>query len=110
MAVLKGAFIGAFVSLLFRTTDSRPRALGLAVVVAVALIKVIVETVQVDRATVRLSLDASRRWGTLSGVHSNFKATTYQGPESYKHCFSKVSCSIGGAHATLRSPVLVTTR
>ena len=77
--LLMGAFVGAFVALLFRTTDSRLLALGLGVVVAGALIKVIVETVMVNRAMVRLSLDASRRWVTLSGVHPNFEGAMHQG-------------------------------
>ena len=50
--LLMGAIVGAFVALLFRTTDSRLLALGLGVVVAGALIKVIVESVMVNRATV----------------------------------------------------------
>jgi hypothetical protein len=79
MLVLMGALVAAFVSLLFRTTDSRLLALGLATVVAGALIRVIVESVRINKATVRLSLDASRRWVTLSGVHANFEEAMHQG-------------------------------
>jgi hypothetical protein len=73
-ALMFGAFIAAFVCLLPRATESRLLALCLAVVGCGALVKVIVEWVQVNRATVHLHLDASRRWVTLSGVHPNFQA------------------------------------
>jgi hypothetical protein len=75
MWVAMSAFVAAFVALLFRTTDSRLLALALAVVVAGALVKAIMETNSVNKAFVRLSLDASRRWVTLSGVHPDFEAT-----------------------------------
>jgi hypothetical protein len=78
MWVMMGALLGAFVSLLFRTTDSRLLALALAVVATGALIKSIMEASIVKNAMVRLSLDASRRWVTLSGVHPNFEAAIYQ--------------------------------
>jgi hypothetical protein len=32
-------------------------------------------TISVNKAFVRLSLDASRRWVTVSGVHPDFEAT-----------------------------------
>ena len=75
MGVMVGAMFGAFISLLFRTTDSRLLALALAVVVMGAFIRVIMATSAVTKATVPLSLDASRRWVTLSGVHPEFAAT-----------------------------------
>jgi hypothetical protein len=74
MWVAFGAFVATFVSLLFRTTDSRLLALALAIVVVGALVKSIMETHRVNRAVVRLSLDASRRWVTFSGVHRDFEA------------------------------------
>ena len=37
------------------------------------MIKVIIETIAVNKAMVRLSLDASRRWVRLSGVHPDFE-------------------------------------
>jgi hypothetical protein len=73
--VALGAFVAAFVSLLLRTTDSRLLALALAVVVVGALVKMVMGTMSVNKAVVRLSLDASRRWVTLSGVHPDFEAT-----------------------------------
>jgi hypothetical protein len=75
MWVAMGAFVAGFVALLFRTTDSRLLALVLVVVVAGALVRMIMETIRVGKAHVRLSLDASRRWVTLSGVHPDFQAT-----------------------------------
>ena len=75
MWVALAALLAAFVSLLFRTTDARFLALALAVVVAGALIKGVIETHAVSKSSVRLSLDASRRWVTLSGVHPDFAAT-----------------------------------
>ena len=77
LLVMTVALLAALVSLVFRTTDSRLLALGLGVVVAGALVRVIVEAVRVNRATVRLSLDASRRWVTLSGVHPNFESAVH---------------------------------
>ena len=74
MWVAFGGFVAAFVSLLFRTTDSRLLALALAIVVVGALVKSIMETHRVNRAVVRMSLDASRRWVTFSGVHPDFEA------------------------------------
>lgn len=73
--VALGAFAAAFVSLLFRTTDSRLLALALGVVVVGALVKLVMGTITVNKAFIRLSLDASRRWVTLSGVHPDFEAT-----------------------------------
>ena len=75
MGVMVAALVAAFASLLFRTTDFRLLALALAVVAAGALVKVIMETNRANKAVVRLSLDASRRWVTLSGVHPDFEAT-----------------------------------
>jgi hypothetical protein len=72
MLVMGAGVVAAFVALQHGSTDSRLLALALAVVAVVALIKVILESVHVSRATVRLSLDASRRWLTLIGVHGNF--------------------------------------
>ena len=79
MLVFMGAIVAAFVSLLFRTHDTRLLALGLAVVAAGALVRAIFETIQVGKTTVRFSLDASRRWITMSGVHPNFAAAVRQG-------------------------------
>jgi hypothetical protein len=70
--ILVGAAVGAVLAVFLRTTDGRLLAVGLAVIAVGALLKVIVATVQLHRLTVRLSLDASRRWVTLSGVHPNF--------------------------------------
>jgi hypothetical protein len=78
MWVMMGTFLGAIVSLLFRTTDYRLLALALAVVVTGALIKMIMEANAVNNAMVRLSLDASRRWVTLSQVHPDFVTTIHQ--------------------------------
>ena len=78
MWVAMGAFVAAFVALLFRTTDSRLLALALAVVVTAALVKMIMEANAVNNAMVRLSLDASRRWVTLSRVHPDFEAAIHQ--------------------------------
>ncbi len=76
--LMLGALVAAFVALLFRTTDSRLLALALAIVVVGALIKAIIETRTVNKAMVRLSLDASRRWVTLSGVHPDFEAAIHR--------------------------------
>lgn len=64
--------IAAIVSLAQRTTDYRLLTLGLAVIGCVSLFRAIVEARKVQRATVRLHLDASRRWLTLSGVQQPF--------------------------------------
>jgi hypothetical protein len=78
MWITMGAFLGAIVSLLSRTTDSRLLALALAVVVTGALVKMIMEANAGNNAMVRLSLDASRRWVTLSRVHPDFEAAIHQ--------------------------------
>ena len=72
MLVMGAGVVTAFLAWQHGSTDSGLLALALAVVAVVALIKVIIESVHVSRATVRLSLDASRRWLTLIGVHGNF--------------------------------------
>jgi len=90
MWVALSAFVAAVASLLFRTTDSRLLALALAIVVVGALIKSIIETHGVNRAIIRLSLDASRRWVTLSGVHPDFEATIRNGRQ-----FSSTSSAEG---------------
>lgn len=64
--------IAAFVSLAQRTTDYRLLALGLAVIACATLSRMIIEARRVQRAMVRLQLDASRRWLTLSGAHQAF--------------------------------------
>jgi hypothetical protein len=53
-------------------SDYRLLALGLAVIGVMTLSRVIVENRKVQRATVLLALDASRRWLTISGVHPLF--------------------------------------
>jgi hypothetical protein len=64
--------VGAVIALAQRTTDYRLAALGLAVVGCIALVTVLVEATKVRRTSVRLELDASRRWLTLRGVHPAF--------------------------------------
>ena len=79
MLVFVGAIVAAFVSLLFRTHDTRLLALVLAIFAAGALVRAIFETIQLGKVTVKLSLDASRRWITLSGVHPSFEAAMHHG-------------------------------
>jgi len=64
--------IGAFVALVQHTTQFRVVAIGVAVLACVALSSVIAEGTRVRRTSVRLDLDASRRWLTLHGVHESF--------------------------------------
>lgn len=78
MWVAMSAFVAAFASLLFRTTDSRLLAIAIAIVVVGALVKSIIETHNINKAFIRLSLDASRRWVTLSGVHPDFEAAIHR--------------------------------
>lgn len=87
--VFAGAVIAGLLALLLRTTDGRLLALGLALVAGGALAKVIVESVRLSRLAVRVSLDASRRWVTLSGVHPNF-AETVQHDDHHTHIDSTV--------------------
>jgi hypothetical protein len=70
--ILAGSALAAILSLLLRTADSRLLALGLAVIAGGALIRAILVSITLHRMNVRLFLDASRRWVTLSGVHSTF--------------------------------------
>jgi hypothetical protein len=70
--VTTAVLIAAIVSLAQRTTDYRLLALVLAVIGCATLSTAIVEARKVHRATVRLQLDASRRWLTLDGVHQSF--------------------------------------
>jgi hypothetical protein len=70
--VVAGAAIAGLLALSLHTTDGRLLAVGLAVLAAGAMTKVVVESVHLSRLAVRLSLDASRRWVTLSGVHPDF--------------------------------------
>ena len=64
--------IAVFVALAQRTADYRLLAVGLAVIGCAALVNAIAETKKIQRASVRLQLDASRRWLTLSGVNKSF--------------------------------------
>jgi hypothetical protein len=73
--ILAGASLAAFLSLLLGTTDSRLLALGLGVLACGALIRTMLVSITLHRMNVRLFLDASRRWVTMSGVHSNFART-----------------------------------
>ena len=70
--VMVALLIGAFAALVQHTTQFRVAAVGLAVLACVALTSVIAESGRVRRASVRLDLDASRRWVTLHGVHDAF--------------------------------------
>jgi hypothetical protein len=72
--VLCVALVVAFLALLPRTTGFRLMAVGLAVVACGALVRVIVESVRLNRAMVHIGLDASRRWVTIWGVHPVFLA------------------------------------
>lgn len=79
MLAFMGTIVAAFVSLVFRTHDTRLLALVLAIFAAGALVRTIFGTIQVGKTTVHLSFDASRRWITMSGVHPNFAAAMHQG-------------------------------
>lgn len=70
--VMVALLVGAFAALVQRTTQFRVVALGLAVLACIALSSVIAEAARVRRTSVRLDLDASRRWITLQGVHDSF--------------------------------------
>jgi hypothetical protein len=52
------------------------RILGLVLVVVAttALVRAVEESIRLHRYSIRATLDASRRWVTLSGVHPNFQA------------------------------------
>ncbi len=47
-------------------------ALGLAVLTGLSLIRVIIDSVRIGRASVGMDLDASHRWVVLCGVHPDF--------------------------------------
>ncbi len=47
---------------------------GLGVLAVAALVVAVVSTIGTNLATVELSLDASRRWVTISSVHPDFAA------------------------------------
>jgi len=64
--------IAAFAAFVRHTTQFRVVALGLAVLACIALSSAIAEAARVRKATVRLDLDASRRWISLHGVHDSF--------------------------------------
>ncbi len=70
--LLIAAVVGALLSLLLRTTDGNLLAIGLGLVAVAALLKVIVESYRFNRSGIGLSLDASRRWVTVSKVHPDF--------------------------------------
>jgi hypothetical protein len=83
MVVMLVAAFGTWVQ---RITDYSFFAPGLAVIGCAALVSVIVEAAKVQRMTVRLDLDASRRWLTLSGVHPSFMSAVLRGDsESRSH-------------------------
>jgi len=65
---------GAFVAAVQHTSGYHVVEVALAVAGCVALWRVLVEDLRLRRASVRLSLDASRRWLTLAGVHDAFAA------------------------------------
>jgi hypothetical protein len=71
-AAVVGAGILALLSLSLRSTDGRLLAVGLGVIAGGALVRAVVASVHLNRLTVRLRLDASRRWVTLFGVHPDF--------------------------------------
>jgi hypothetical protein len=82
--VFAGAAVAGLLALFLRTTDGRLLALGLAVVAVGALVKVVRESVHLSRLAVRVFLDASRRWVTLSGVHPNFvESVQHDGHDSH---------------------------
>lgn len=62
----------AFLALVQRTTNYRLLALGLAVLGCAALAIAVSEATKVQHSSVRLNLDASRRWLTLTGIHPTF--------------------------------------
>jgi len=64
--------IAALAALVQHTTQFRIAAIGVAVLACVALSSVIAEGTRVRRTSVRLDLDASRRWLTMYGVHDSF--------------------------------------
>ena len=75
LAVVGG--IGAVVALLLLGSWAQLQATGvvlLAGAVVVTLVAVLVAERRIDRASIGVSLDASRRWVTLSGVHPAFVA------------------------------------
>lgn len=85
-SLLGGALILAVLALLLRSTDGRLLAVGLGVVACGAFVKMVVASVHLNRLTVRLHLDASRRWVTLAGVNPAFvDAVQHQGHSAPVH-------------------------
>ena len=64
--------IAAFAAFVEHTTAFRVVALGLAVLACLAFSAVITGAARLRKVTVRLDLDASRRWLSLHGVHDSF--------------------------------------
>jgi hypothetical protein len=63
-----GLFIGALLLATLQTFTARAAAVALAVVGLGLVVSAISETIRMRRASVRVELDASRRWVTLSRI------------------------------------------
>ncbi|HXQ60266.1 MAG TPA: hypothetical protein VN799_09200 [Acidimicrobiales bacterium] len=85
-SVVAGGLILAVISLSLRSTDGRLLAAGLGVIAVGAFVAIVVASIHLNRLTVRLLLDASRRWVTLAGVHPTFaEAVNHDGHGSRLH-------------------------
>jgi outer membrane lipoprotein SlyB len=82
-ALAAGVLILAVGSLSLGSTDGRLMAAALGAVAVGAFVSMVLASIRVNRLTVRLQLDASRRWVTMSRVHPNFAdAVHYDGHSS----------------------------
>ncbi|HVC68689.1 MAG TPA: hypothetical protein VNC61_00350 [Acidimicrobiales bacterium] len=82
-AVLAGTLILAVPALSLHSADGRLSVIGLALVGCGAVVEIVIDWVHLHRLTVRLQLDASRRWVTLAGVHPDFAdAVRFEGRAS----------------------------
>jgi hypothetical protein len=73
-ALVAGMVIGFLLLIATRTTLIQFGLLVAGVVVAVGFVTLIANTIRLDRETLGVSLDASRRWVSLSNVHPQFVA------------------------------------
>ena len=88
-ALVAGALILAVISLSLRSTDGRLLAVGLGAIAVGAVVAMVRASIHLHRLTVRLFLDASRRWVTLAGIHPNFaEAVNHDGHSSPVHSSS----------------------
>ena len=82
------SFVGGFIAAIQQTTDLRLLAAALVAVGCIGLAEFVVQARRLDKLSVRLDLNASRRWLTLRGVSQEFvESMQFRGREAPSHSF-----------------------